>query len=85
MKNTATATAKLSSLKAGSNALVKRIAPDNLALLNKLACMGIVAGTRLEVLAIAPLGDPIKIRTLGGLLSLRVAEADRIEIDADAQ
>jgi Fe2+ transport system protein FeoA len=42
--------------------------------------MGIVAGTIVEVLRIAPLGDPIKIKAMGYKLSLRKSEAASIEV-----
>jgi len=42
--------------------------------------MGIVNGTRIEVLSIAPLGDPMKIQALGYKLSLRRSEASHVEV-----
>jgi Fe2+ transport system protein FeoA len=42
--------------------------------------MGLVAGTQVEFVCKAPLGDPIEIRALGYRLSLRLAEAQSIEI-----
>lgn len=40
--------------------------------------MGLTAGTELEIIRKAPLGDPIEIRTRGFLLSLRHNEAHNI-------
>lgn len=43
--------------------------------------MGLTAGTDLEVIRKAPLGDPIEIRTRGFLLSLRHNEAHNVIIE----
>ena len=42
--------------------------------------MGIVAGTMIEVMRAAPLGDPIRIKALGYELSLRLSEAESVEV-----
>jgi ferrous iron transport protein A len=40
--------------------------------------MGIVEGTKVEVVARAPLGGPVNIKALGYQLSLRKSEAEHI-------
>ena len=43
--------------------------------------MGITKGTELIVRKVAPLGDPIEITVRGYELSLRKADAERIEVE----
>lgn len=46
----------------------------------RLLEMGILEGTEIEVIRLAPLGDPIEIGLRGYRLSIRRSEAERIEI-----
>jgi len=50
------------------------------ALARRLASAGVWPGTRLELIARAPFGDPMLFRLHGYRLALRRAEADRIEV-----
>lgn len=43
--------------------------------------MGIIPGTRVTVMKYAPMGDPIEILIQGYKLTLRLAEADRIDVE----
>ena len=70
----------LDQLSAGTKAIVRSISFRDKKLGNKLLAMGIVAGTIIEILRFAPLGDPIKIRALGYKLSLRLSEAESVEV-----
>jgi Fe2+ transport system protein FeoA len=70
----------LNQLHAGTKAVVRCISCRDKKLGNKLLAMGIVAGTIIEVLRIAPLGDPMKIKALGYNLSLRLSEAESVEV-----
>ncbi|MDD2251540.1 MAG: ferrous iron transport protein A [Dehalococcoidales bacterium] len=47
----------------------------------KLMDMGMVRGTEVEVLGIAPLGDPMEIKIKGFNLSIRKNEANLILIE----
>lgn len=47
----------------------------------RLMEMGLLPGTVVEVLRIAPLGDPIELRLRGYALSLRREQARAIELD----
>ena len=49
---------------------------------SKLLAMGLVRGVRLQVLQVAPLGDPIEVTVRGYELSLRKADAEMIEVEA---
>lgn len=46
----------------------------------RLMEMGLVPGTELRVLGVAPLGDPIEIEVRGYRLSVRKSEAARVEL-----
>lgn len=46
----------------------------------RLLEMGILEGTEIEVIRLAPLGDPIEIKLRGYHLSIRKSEAEQIEI-----
>ncbi|MCA9322132.1 MAG: ferrous iron transport protein A [Planctomycetes bacterium] len=52
------------------------------ALARRLLEMGLTAGTRLQVIRQAPLGDPIEIRIRGYHLTLRRAEACTVLLEA---
>ena len=51
------------------------------ALAQRLMEMGMLEGDTVEVLAVAPLGDPLEMRVGDYRLSLRRAEASRVEVD----
>ncbi len=48
----------------------------------RLLEMGLVPGTPVKVLTIAPLGDPLQIEVRGGQWSIRRAEAAQIQVEA---
>jgi len=48
----------------------------------RLLEMGLIDGTKVEVLRFAPLGDPIEIFVRGFHLTLRKSEAQLVELDA---
>ncbi len=43
--------------------------------------MGITRGVELQVRKVAPLGDPVEVTVRGYELSIRKADADKIEIE----
>ena len=47
----------------------------------RLLEMGLIEGTEVQVVRLAPFGDPINIRIRGYHLSLRKAEASRIRVE----
>lgn len=49
----------------------------------RLMELGLVAGTKVEVVRFAPLGDPVEIRVRGYNLTLRKHEAERIFVRKD--
>jgi ferrous iron transport protein A len=46
----------------------------------RLMELGLVPGTRVEVIGVAPLGDPLELLVRGGSLSIRRAEAEGISV-----
>jgi ferrous iron transport protein A len=85
LKNVLYITAKeagmtLDQLLPGQNAIVQKISGGG-AIRRRLMDMGLVNGTRVQMLRRAPLGDPIQYRVLGYYLALRKSEARLIEIE----
>lgn len=48
----------------------------------RLLEMGLVPGTTVKVVTVAPLGDPLRIEVRGGQWSIRRAEAAQIQVQA---
>jgi Fe2+ transport system protein FeoA len=48
----------------------------------RLLEMGLVPGTQVRVVTVAPLGDPLRIEVRGGQWSIRRAEAGQIQVEA---
>ncbi len=72
---------KLSELKAGQRATIRKFTNKETFL--KLLEMGCVPGEKLVVEQIAPFGDPISIKVSGYHLSLRINEAEDIEVEVN--
>jgi ferrous iron transport protein A len=56
--------------------------PDNRP---RLMEMGLVPGTKVELVRYAPMGDPVEIRVRGYNLTLRKHEAAQVLVSVDAQ
>lgn len=50
----------------------------------RLMELGIIPGTSVQVLRVAPFGDPMELCARGCNLSIRAAEAQQVEVDAAA-
>lgn len=48
----------------------------------RLMELGLVPGTRIELLRVAPLGDPLELLVRGASLSIRKAEASAIQVQS---
>ncbi|MBP6334028.1 MAG: ferrous iron transport protein A [Bacteroidia bacterium] len=68
----------LSSLRKGQTAVIDSFTDYELSL--KLLEMGCLPGETIEVIRIAPLGDPIAISIAGYMLGLRKDEASTIRV-----
>ena len=64
----------------GETATVKAVAGDR-ETARRLMEMGLLPGTRVNVVRIAPMGDPVELRLRGYALSVRRAVAKHVEVD----
>lgn len=67
------------SLKIGQKAIIKDFDIDVIPL--KLLEMGCLPGNRVELLQIAPLGDPLYLNVNGSHLAIRIETAREIEVE----
>ena len=72
----------LDQLKVGSSAIISAV-DGNGALRCRLLDMGLIPHTRVTLQKVAPMGDPIEIRVRGYELTLRVEEAQKIEVEGE--
>ncbi|SFR68538.1 FeoA family protein [Anaeromicropila populeti] len=70
----------LKELKPGEEGTVKAIGTKG-PMKRRLMDMGVTPGTRIKVVKIAPLGDPIEVNIRGYELSLRKDEAQNITME----
>ena len=73
-------TRTLKQLSIGDSAVVTSVGGEG-ALRQHFLDMGLIPGTEVKIMKYAPMGDPMEIRLHGYELTLRLAEADRIEIE----
>ena len=71
----------LDQLKVGSSAVISAVG-GNGALRCRLLDMGLIPRTRVTLQKVAPMGDPIEIQVRGYELTLRIEEAQKIEVEA---
>ncbi len=71
----------LSDYTPGEGGTIARIVGEG-TLQQRLMEMGVLEGTSLEVVRVAPLGDPMEIEIRGYKLSLRKSEASCVEMEA---
>jgi ferrous iron transport protein A len=72
--------ARLNELAVGQTARVLDVDGDD-AIAVRLLEMGLVDGVEITLLGAAPLGDPLEFLVRGSRLSLRKAEAGRVEVE----
>ena len=72
----------LADLRPGQRAAVVAIAGDP-ALVQRLSELGLFEGEPVELVAVAPLGDPLEIRVGYTCLSVRKAEAESVTVRPD--
>lgn len=71
---------KFSELKRGDRVEIVGYGEGDARYKSKLLSMGLVRGVVLEVLQVAPLGDPVEVSVLSYRLSLRRREADVLKL-----
>lgn len=72
----------LDELKIGGSAVITAVGGDG-ALRLRLLDMGLIPRTRVSMVKIAPMGDPMEITVRGYVLTLRREDAAKIEITED--
>lgn len=70
----------LSQLSPGDKATVRRLR-GAAEITFRLIEMGLVKGAEFEIVRRAPLGDPLELKLKGFLLSLRLSEAESVEVE----
>ena len=70
----------LDCVKPGQGGIITVVGGDG-ALRRRLLDMGLTPKTKVMVRKVAPMGDPIEIRVRGYELTLRVEEAEKIEVE----
>lgn len=71
----------LRELEIGKSAVIRSVGGQG-ALRQHLLDMGMIPGAEVTVIKLAPMGDPVEIQIHGYELTLRLAEAEEIEIEA---
>lgn len=71
---------KLSELAVGSSGLVRDFSKTGQAFI-RLREMGLLAGTRVTLVRVAPMGDPIELKVRGYHLTIRKSEADQVLVE----
>jgi ferrous iron transport protein A len=71
----------LSDLRPGERGTIAKVGGKG-AVHRRILDMGVVPGAEVEVLRVAPLGDPVEVKIKGYNLSLRKGEAKEIEVES---
>lgn len=74
---------KLSDLAIGTAAVVRELSSQSHAVV-RLREMGLLVGTPLTLVRVAPLGDPLEIKVRGYRLTLRKSEAEHVLVEPTA-
>lgn len=74
----------LKDLKVGSSGMIRAVGGEGI-LRCRLLDMGRIPRTRVTVVKIAPMGDPMEIRLRGYELTLRLDDAAQIELEPEVQ
>ncbi len=71
----------LNQLEPGERATIVKVGGEG-PVRRRILDMGVVKGADIEVVRVAPLGDPVEFRIKGYNLSLRKSEAQNIQVEA---
>ena len=74
----------LKDLKVGSSGVIRAVGGEGI-LRCRLLDMGLIPRTRVTVVKIAPMGDPMEIRLRSYELTLRLDDAAQIELEPEVQ
>ena len=70
----------LRELAIGNTGVIKEVGGEG-ALRQHFLDMGVIPGAEITLVKLAPMGDPMELRIHGYELTLRLADADKIEIE----
>jgi len=74
----------LDMLKVGESGIIKTVGGEgNLRL--RLLDMGLIPRTRITLIKVAPMGDPMELYVRGYELTLRAEDARKIEVEAEVE
>ena len=76
---------QLKDMAIGSKGRVKSMNTSPPEYRRRLLMLGVTPGSTLEVIRVAPLGDPIELRIRGCLITVRKDEADILDIEPIGQ
>jgi len=71
----------LNQLEPGERATIIKVGGEG-PVRRRILDMGVVSGADIEVVRVAPLGDPVEFRIKGYNLSLRKSEAQNVQVEA---
>jgi ferrous iron transport protein A len=71
----------LSNASSGDSCVVLEIAAEPAELRSRLYSLGIIPGCAMQILRLAPLGDPMQVKVGGSFISIRKAEAAAITVE----
>jgi len=71
----------LNQLKPGERAIIIKVGGEG-PVRRRILDMGVVTGADIEVVRVAPLGDPVEFRVKGYNLSLRKSEAQNVQVES---
>lgn len=74
-------TVSLLELKPGQQAKIKGFKPCDVGYRRQLMALGLTPGTVIDIIRIAPMGDPIQIQVRRACLALRKQEAAILELE----
>lgn len=73
----------LADLRVGDIVTIEHVGGER-AFRRRLMELGLVPGTRVELVAVAPLGDPLELLVRGASLSIRRSDAAFVRVNAEA-
>ena len=71
----------LGTLSSGHRCRITGYASSDVSYCHQLLALGMTPGAEVQVIRLAPLGDPIQIRVRGSSLFLRKADADVVRVE----
>ena len=71
----------LSAANSGDRCLVLEVVQNPAELKSRLYALGVIPGVAIEILRLAPLGEPMQIKVGGSFLSIRKCDAEIIKVE----